>query len=535
MKTDKTHSISTSLLGIVLGCGALLIFAAFLSRYFIVRPGHDQSSYLFEAQRLLGGFELYGPHLSETNTPMIVWFSVLPVTFASWVHGSPVFFLRLLMIAMVFGSVAWCVRILRCGTAITNPVAIGLLGCSILAIEFSIGPYEFAQRENLLVILLFPYILAAATGVVNRLSFGERCALGIAAGIAIWFKPQYTIVLVGLEMFLAFRLRSLRRALSPEFVALVLTSSVVLLLVRVITPLYGKETVPLLLDTYWGLGNFSALQLAVSLWAYMAEVSLMLLACVVFRKSLRDPATTVAFLICSLGASIAYEIQHTQWPYHRYPHKALFLFALAYLVVDFLYPVIIRVASDERLVRGTLVGACAVTAVVLVTIGVNYRWMLPDPSQLQSFDTDRYLSQYGPSTTVYTFSTDVRNLSSVYNHGLNWGGRFAHLWMLPAILQNELGPTTRSGPFKKLSPETLNRLATLQRTESAEDLKYWRPSVVLVENCNERHTCVGIEGKDFDMIAWFLQSPEFATEWSHYQRQPGVDNVENYDIYKRVR
>jgi hypothetical protein len=533
MKTNKTHSISTSLLGIVLGCGILLVFAAFLSRYFIIRPGHDQSSYLFEAQRLLAGFELYGPHLSETNTPMIVWFSVLPVTFASWVHGSPVFFLRLLVIAMVFGSVAWCVRILRRGTAITNPVAIGLLGCSILAIEFSIGPYEFAQRENLLVILLFPYILAAATGVVNRLSFAERCALGIAAGIAIWFKPQDTIVLVALEVFLAFRLRSLRRALSPEFVALVLTSSVVLVLVRVLTPLYGKETVPLLLDTYWGLGNFSALQLAFSLRFYMAEVLLMLLACFFFRKWLRDPATTVAFLVCSLGASIAYEIQHTEWPYHLHPHKALFLFALAYLVVDFLYPVIVKVTSDQVLFRRTLLLACGVTAAALVTIGINYRWVMPDPSQLEHFETDRYLSQYEPSTTVYTFSTDVGALSSVYNHGLNWGSRFAHLWMLPAILRNELGPTTPSAPFKKLPPETLTRLATLQRTESAEDLNYWRPSVVLVENCNERHTCLGIEGKDFDMISWFLQSPEFAAAWSHYRREPG-DNVENFDVYKRV-
>jgi hypothetical protein len=100
--------------------------------------------------------------------------------------------------------------------------------------------------------------------------------------------------------------------------------------------------------------------------------------------------------------------------------------------------------------------------------------------------------------------------------------------MLPAIVQNELGPTGGPAPFKRLSPETVARLAALQRTESAEDLNYWRPSVVLVEQCNLKHSCQGIEGKDFNMVSWFLQSPEFATVWSHYQRQPDFGN---YDVY----
>jgi hypothetical protein len=506
------------------------LFGCFLTPYFKARTGHDQSAYLFEAQRVLSGAELYGPHLSETNPPVIIWFSALPVLFARCIHGSsPTFFFRLLVFAMVFASVAWCVRIVRHGVALANPVAVGLLGCAILAIEFKIGPYDFGQREHLLIILLLPYILASATGAVSRLSFAERCALGIAAGIGIWFKPQDTLILVGLEMFLSFRIRSLRRALSAEFLALVVTSSLVLLLVRVINPLYFSQTLPLLSDTYWGLGTSSALALALSLRHYMLQLFAILLGCVLFRSSLRDPATSVALLVCSLTASFAFDLQHTDWSYHLYPHRALLLLALAYLLTDLLYPVILKFTSNFCLISRTVLVASGLMTVLLCAIAIHPRLVLRDSGRLQNFEPDNFFAQYGPSTTVYAFSTSVYPLSSAFNHGLNWGSRFAHLWMLPAIIQNELGPTGPPAPFKRLSPETLARLAALQRSESAEDLNYWRPSVVLVEQCSLKRPCQGIEGKDFNMISWFLQSPEFAAAWSHYQRQPGLDD---YDVYK---
>src|ERR1700677_1075230 len=108
MSPQKAFEVRASFPGLILACGVLVAFASLLSQYIFHLLGPDQISYLFEAQRFLSGNELYGPHLSETNPPMIVWFSALPVLFARWMHGSPVLFFKLLVIAMVFGSVAWC-------------------------------------------------------------------------------------------------------------------------------------------------------------------------------------------------------------------------------------------------------------------------------------------------------------------------------------------------------------------------------------------------------------------------------------------
>jgi hypothetical protein len=264
----------------------------------------------------------------------------------------------------------------------------------------------------------------------------------------------------------------------------------------------------------------------------MLIVAVMLLAILLLRKSLRDPATPVTLLMCSVAASFAYDIQHTDWPYHAYPHQALLELALAYLLIDLLSPVISKLSSDSRLLNRMALIASTLMAVLLCFIAIHPRILHANPKRLEGNELDRFLAQQTPSTTVYVFSTSEPAQASAYNHGLNWGSRFAHLWMLPAIIQNELGPTGAPAPFKQLSPEKLASLASLQRTQSAEDLDYWRPSVVLVQQCTVERPCQGLDGKNFNMISWFQQGPQFAAAWSHYQRQTAIDG---YDVYQLMQ
>lgn len=530
MRSTKTSAIPLSIAAVVSCCGVLLVLASILSRFFIHPIGHDQISYLLEAQRFLTGNQLYGPHLMESNPPMIIWFSTLPVMFAGWTATSAILCFRLLVLAMIFGSVAWCIRVLRRSTTLVSPAAIALLGCVLFVVDLSIGAYDMGQREHLLIILLLPYLLASATGAVMRLSTAERCALGVVAGVAIWFKPQDTLILVALEVFLCLRARSFRRVLTPEFLSMVLASFVVLGLAIVIAPLYFRALYPLLLDTYWGLGTASALTLALALRKYTLVVCALLLLCFLLRRSLRDPATSAALALCSIAASVAYDIQHTDWKYHQYPHLALLVVALAYFGVDLIDPLIVRIASNSLWITRT-VFMCSIASAILLCGTAIHPGLAHFAEKLPESEFDRFFCQYQSSTTVYAFSTSVQPLALAYIHGLNWGGRFAHLWMMPAIIRNELGPIGPPAPFKQLSPERLAQLANLQRADSAQDLNYWRPSVVLVQRCTSNQSCQGIEGMNFDMISWFSQSPDFAAAWSHYRLQSGVDD---YDVYRRL-
>jgi hypothetical protein len=525
-----TSAPSLFIPGTIVAAGCLVIFASCLSRFLVPHLGSDQNSYLFEAQRFLSGAEPYGPQLAETNPPMIIWFSAIPVLLAHLLHVSVGMTFKVLLAVMICASVVWCTRLLRRSAAITNPVAIALFGCATLAAEFNMQPIDFGQREHLLIILLLPYFIAVATGAISRLSVAERCALGVTAGLAIWFKPQDTLILLGLELFLALRTRSLRRILTPEFLSLALTSSLILVLVRVLTPLYIKGIYPLLLDTYWALGTASTLKLASSLTIYTLLVLATLLVCLLLRRSLRDPATCIALLIGSFAASFAYDIQHTKWKYHAYPHRALLLLAILYLTINLLYPVIVRITSNAALVRRILLVASTASALMLCAIAIHPRFAHFAHESPDGGPLDTFIGQIPPSTTVYIFSTGVRPSSLAYMHNLVWGSRFVHLWMMPAIIQNELGPTGPPAPFKRLPPERVSQLATLQRAETTEDMNYWHPSIVLVQRCTVADDpCQGIEKKNFDMISWFQQSPDFAATWSHYRRQP---SIKSYDVYK---
>lgn len=300
---------------------------------------------------------------------------------------------------------------------------------------------------------------------------------------------------------------------------------------RVFSPLYFSQVYPLLVDTYWAFGTDTALHL-LSLdpwfWAVLGTAVLVAL----LRKSLRDAAGSSALIVCSLAAAVASAVQHTDWAYHLFPETAIFLLALVYLLGDLLDRYIARWTADRSTVRMMLRGASALAAVFLLLVVIRPHTFFGASRELPLYpDLRRFLAQYKPSTTIYVFSTGVPPLSHAYNLGLNWGSRFAHLWMLPAIVQNDYGRSGDRAPFKRLSQERIQELSSIQRTDIAQDLDDWKPSIVLVERC-ETGECLGIKGVRFQMIPWFLEDPGFAEAWSHYQPLTGAPK--HFELYVRT-
>ncbi len=506
---------------------ALLLYEIRL--LFALFPGHDQSWYLYGAQRLLAGDQLYGPHLTEVNPPLILWFNEIPAILASVLHISATTMMRLTVLALSFATALWSVSILRRQSWMTGWRVLTLVGFAIVAASFEIRLYNFGQREQLLVILMVPYILSAATSELRRLHWPEYCLLGLAAGIAICFKPQQSLIIMALEIFLALDRRSLRRAISPEFVTLVANIVAYVLVVLIGTPLYLRQVVPLLVNSYWALGNLRGVDIVLSHRSYALYLALILLPiCIVKRRSLRAPAIPTALLCCSLGASVAFAMQKAGWVYHGYPALAFLFLAVSFLAME-------AVHSHRAALETNPSPAFRVILTLVTLAAVSLGASLLREESLHVVYRERgkveaLLAPYPPGTTVYVFSTSNVAFSNVFLHRFRWGSRFAHLWMLPAIVQNKLGPTRPNSPFKKLTPEALQQLESTQRTDTAQDLAYYRPTVILIDHCTQRHPCGGIEGKDFDMLTWFLESPEFAAEWTHYERE---FSDASFDVYTR--
>jgi hypothetical protein len=528
MAVQQRAAARVSPLKLVFACTVAPLFFSSVFRVFTAPNGHDQSWYLFAAQRLLLGAKPYGPLLADTNPPLIIWFSTLPALLAHLLDIEPRTGLRLIVLLMISGTVAWCIRLVRGSPLCPDRAFPTLFGTAILLIELRPGSYDFAQREHLFVILSLPYIMAAITGATTRISLAERCALGVAAGVAVSFKPQEALVIVALELLVAVSTRSLRRVVSPEVMALIVTGALYLMLVRLITPLYQTEVVPILLNAYWAYGPYSALDLARNLKSTYFVVLTVLAACLALRQYLPGFSAVIAFLVCSVAASLAYYVQHITWSYHFLPCSQFLNLAACWLTIQLLLRVF-RIYSRNLRFKGFSV-ALALITVELCVFTLCLSSVTANRRPAHATPVDELLARYQRPETIYIFSTGLKPFSNVFAHKLNWGSRFPCLWILPAIVLNEQPTLPRQAHFKQLPSETLMKLAILQRTSTTEDLNRWQPSIILVEHCNVEHPCQAIERVNFDILGWFLDSPDFAAAWSHYQRRP---SLASFDVYIR--
>lgn len=532
---------------------ALLLDAA-IDRIYFAHPTHDQAWYLYAAGLVLSGTKLYGPRLTDVDPPCIIWFSMLPRLVASWLHIAPLAAMKLVVTAMMVASAAWSARILRLTGALRSTAAAWLTFAAVLAIEGSQAA-NFGQREHLLIILLVPYILLAVGGPATALPLPERIAAGVAAGAAICFKPQDTLIVIGLEIFLLIwhsRLtpRWPRLLFRPDLLALVLTACVYNLLIWLLTPLYLHQNLPLLLDTYWAFGEHTFAYMLRQTTTFELAAMLTLLLWIYRRRSLRVPLAPLGLLVASLSAFLAYCLQRTGFGYQAFPQNALLAGAILWLVCNCFASAITVWAArrgvsleqgqpspeqEKPLPRQPSPGRLAALIAVLVAVSLpgaliyGHRRAAGAPEDNPFLE--HVLASQPPGTHVYVLSTALMGFDHIFKHNLVWGGRYAHLWMLPSIAQNEAAEAGHYKPAKVLSPARVAQLAQWQRANTAADLATWKPSLVLVERCTLPNRCQAIENLNFDILAWFLQSPDFAAQWSHYRRTGGNPQ---YDVYTRV-
>jgi hypothetical protein len=510
----------------VLSCSVLLVLHQTALLY-TAYSGHDQAWYLIAAGRVLNGARLYGPYVSDTNPPMIVWFSALPVLLSRVVPLSPTACLRLVVLALWITSAAWCMRVLRHAVGMESPLVRAVITLGILYVGLRMDPREFGQREHLFVVFALPYLFAVGTGAVERLSLAERCALGGMAGLAVCFKPQYALAFAAAEIVLAMAGRTLRRLKSPELMSLVAGCGLYLVVVRIVTPQYTREMVPLLLDSYWAYGTSSvvALLAAMKLWLLLALMVVAVSLLFLRRSGLFMVAAV--FAACSVGSMLAYAQQRADWTYHRYPVWSFLILAAVLFLLGVLQSVLPRWQAVA--IRRPVALAC-LAAVFAVGIGFFPRQLAA--LRPQRSEVYRFLEKQRDAGTVLVLSTAVFWVADVADLKLGWGARFPCLPFLSAVVQNEDGPTGVGRPFRQLSPEKLAAISSLQRAEMTEDLNHFQPSLVMVEHCDPQHPCQAIEGKSFDTIGWFLQDQQFVEAWKHYRRQP--DEPASFDVYARV-
>ncbi len=480
--------------------------------------GHDQLWFLLMAKRWIGGATLYGPEIFDSNPPLIVWLSAIPVELSRLTSIQTTFFAKLVVVAVTTGVGLFSSRILSRVWHVDEPSERPALLFAFLTLFLLVPARDLGQRDALAGLLALPYVLTAARRPTAMLSLWSSAAAGLLAALAFCLKPQDALLAVVLEAALfayAIRHKPSRRAglhhlfARIEVPILLACGLLYLLAIRRFAPLYFSAALPILRSTYWAIGHLS---LPALLWEAVELTLLVLLTGLLLLRS--KPVTPAAkFLaIAGSGAFLAYLLQGTGWYYQQLPAICLFGAALALHLLDLQrrHPV-----QPPRWFVAALAALCLL-AVGLATHFTGYPFTTDRAFGISSPDP-AFFTSLPPGTPVAILTTSVDEaMMPVERYHLTWAQRTDNLWLLPAILQSER-PDPAHPPRRHLTPLTLARLDGTQHRWMVEDLQRWQPKLVLIERCGDPHiTCQVLEDRHDDLLAWFQRDPRFVQLWRNY-------------------
>ena len=490
---------------------------------------------------MLAGMQLDGPQLIETNPPLVVWYSLLPASLTKLTHLSYTFSGEFIAIGLALLSWFVCCKLIRMITSSEGgaPWALALVTgvVELFLIERRLGELSLTLsnvglKEYFVVIFLLPYFLTRLVAS-DRLTRTARILIGIAAGLAICFKPHQILAVLFYEAVVFIYKRDTRNLFRSEVFALAITCVSYPLAVAVFCPMFLKAVLPMMLDTYWGLGDHTAFyMLAHQDSHHIAATLLMFAIWICTRKFMRTSIVPVALLAASIGSGFAFALQHTGWSGHQLPAWDFVLLATGWMIVDLGASWAAKRQLEIRLSPLVYIGVGLVVVLLLgfqamrVTKRQEAR-LLKQPTITQE------LAMRAAGARVYLLSTSMPPFEVLLTHNLTWASRYAHLWMLPAIALNETPAHPAGRPFKPIPPVELAALADQVHREVTGDIAFWRPEVVFVEHFSPENP------PSFDNLQWFLQDGNFSQEWTHYKLVKKVANFDGslqnaYDEYVRV-
>ncbi len=479
-----------------------ILFAAQMAVRFNSDLNHDTAWYLYIAQGLLDGKELYKDFV-EVNPPLAIWLTV-PVPWIGRLAGLDpvtVFYLLVFLVTaltlLAVGRYAGLVAAVSAGGRELLPV----LAAAILL--FAPGG-NFGQREQVIVLFILPWLmLRAARADGASLHPLEAAVVGIVAAMGICLKPHSVLVPVCVEIVLLLRHRRWRLLFAAENLAGAAFAVAYVAIVVVLVPAYFSTMVGLGIKAYvpfyGGDANWvitGSLPTVASL--LIAAVTIALVDAGV-RRTL--PA---ALLAAAAGFLASYFVQAKGYSYQLLPAQAFACLTAAAALAT------IAAAS-----RGPLLAKLLAALLTGIVFTLNYR---PQIYPYPGTPFERMIDQYRPaSRSVFIATTNVyKSFPLVLKRNLVWASRFPAQWLAPYVASK-----WRVGPL----PD--DAIVTYALDAAVGDLARFRPDIVIVDVSDEQ---AYVPGGHFGYLKFWAMDARFAAIWRDYEPRGTQDG---YEIYTR--
>jgi len=465
---------------------------------------HDTAWYLASISNWIGGEALY-VGVFEVNPPLAFYVYAPSVVFSKLFGVDETASLIGWIYLLIACSLVWCYRISnRCLSADRRDWLMLTIAIAMIASPIA----DFAQREQLLLILAMPYLLTLALQPAEAgLSRFERALVGLVAVFGLALKPHYLaapLLMIGVRVL---QKRDPAVAFRAENIAVGAGCLSYPLFIYLVHPAYLQNVVPFAVDFYGaGYGGASFLEI---LTIPSMLCAMVLVALVRFFPLEEETDQRIAEVMAAAlaGFAIAYLLQNMGWFYHRVPMVA-FLGILGGWMFFHLYH------DRTRLIGAVIAALIAGNAIVVRPIMVADLMFAPPVSQfIGAFPSD----MKGRSISAFTFHLGA-GFPLTTRLNAHWASRFPCQWLIPGALAAQQS----SEPLTDTQTAAIDKVLDFTRTATVDDLVRYRPDFVLVDYDGSPTP----EGNPFQFLEFLSADPRFADAWSHYEKHRTILGVE---------
>ncbi len=518
----------------------LLLLASYVQ--FLSANAADKNWLLLAARMLVSGKKLY-TDIFEINPPLIVWLYTAPV----WISEHLTFLkdynvLTLLGFALIALVIGISMRLIALHPAFAQEKKKQQTFALLLAYIFIFftAPMYFFDREHILLVLTFPYVLRFAPAIARQpLPLCMRLVIGLLGAVGFCIKPHAIILFALLQLLYLLRERSFAILVSIENLIIYVLGGAYIASIVFTMPEYLHTVLPMAMATY------SAYSRKLSgIYSIVTFIVIMGITFADFRPRHASPMRREVYYFLGVCVGyLAYALANNGWSYTYNPLISIARFMAGWVMLEFLW-----LKHDHEL-RGLpskpfLFGARAcgfnlfMNAVFYLLIFSSYFFTF-DCEHTLSCRSDRIFMREAKQYHPHSFGM----MSLEFGKGSelaretegSWDTRFNHLWMLPKfILSNP--------DFTRQNQWIIDYVGNAY----AQDLERWKPEILYID------ASPVFFGKQpyFDLIAYYGAVPAFQKAWAHYQhagvidaclppppddpKSKGVQFDCRFDVYSRV-
>jgi hypothetical protein len=455
---------------------------------------------------------------------MVFLFNIPAVLAARWLHISQIAAYRILVVAILALSLALSQNSLRLLCGGSGAPSRALVNFLLVFALFAVPGEAFGQREHVMFALVLPYLLSACTLAAGIPSARNVAIIGVFAGWGIALKPYFVVVWAAIELWLLVK-RPPGRFFRIESLAVGATIVAYVVGVWLVTPEYFR-LLQLLGTAYSRYMSVSPLATLVIGEGSAIPLSA-LLAFVAFKRAGVGEPLSEGLAIGTGSMVVAAALQRKGWWYHFYPSVAASLLLLGTLLMR------LRSARPAPITR---VFAAVSGAAVLFVLGsslARIAKVIIDPydESITRYPAYRELetlvSQRAAGQPVMFWSFNIYSgFPLVPSAGAQWGSRFPHMWLVPALYWNQMleNRPVRFRPWAE-RPEAERFLDSAMVTDLQS-----HPPTLLIELAPSRDTSATALAR-LDLRSYFAMDPRIAGMLRSYRllRRVGI-----HDVYQRI-